>query len=105
MRRADLEPIDAAPGRLVEACFSLEHLDHQTLTAIFDALVQECLDVFRLLTVRRFGKLKLKLDWLKMLSQKLSPFCQVFSQQWLHLADQYHTMPYVQWRLLTSPLR
>jgi hypothetical protein len=67
-RRADLKPIDTAPGRFVVACFALEHLDHQTFTAVFDALVQERLDVLRLLTVRRFRKLKLKGDGLEVLS-------------------------------------
>ena len=85
---ADLEPIDTAPRRLVVACFALEHLDHQAFTAVFDALIQERLDVFRLLTVRGLGKLKLKLDGLKVPLQKLSAFCQIFAQQWLRSTDQ-----------------
>ena len=42
---ADLEPVDAAPGRLVVACVALEHLHHETFAAVFDAFIQEGLNV------------------------------------------------------------
>jgi hypothetical protein len=51
MQRTNLEPVDTAPRRLIVACFALEHLDHETFTAIFNALVKECLNVLCLFAV------------------------------------------------------
>ena len=105
---ANLEPVDAASGRLIVARFALEHLDHEALAPIFDAFIQERLDVFRLFAIRRLGELKLKVNRLKMLLQELSPFRQVSVQQWLRTPDQISNgskpkLPFA--KTLTSPFR
>jgi hypothetical protein len=74
MQNADLEPVDTTSGRLIIACFTLQHLDHETFTPVFNTLIKECLNVLRLFALRRFGKLKLKVNRFKVLPQKLSPF-------------------------------
>ena len=67
MQSADLEPVDTASGRLIVACFTLQHLDHETFTAVFNTLIKECLNVLRRFAVRRLGKLKLKVNRFKVL--------------------------------------
>ena len=56
------------------AGFSLEHLDHETFTAILHTLLEEGLDLFRCVTVVGFGEGELSLDFLETFTKQLAPF-------------------------------
>ena len=65
----DLEPVDRPPTRLIVTELALEHLHHEPLAAILDALLQERLDLFHSLGIGSRRKLKFALHRLEVLLQ------------------------------------
>ena len=65
----DLEPVDCSPTRLIVAELALKHLHHEPLAAIFDALLQERLDLLHGLGIGSRRKLKFALHRLEVLLQ------------------------------------
>ena len=63
--------------------FALEHLHHQTLAAVLDALLEERLDLVRRVRIRRLRVLELELDGLEVVLEHVAPLGEVEVEQGL----------------------
>lgn len=73
--------MDGSTRGLVGGSFSLEQLDHESLTSLLDASVEEDLNLFDVRRVLGSSECELALDWLERVSHQLSTMFQVLSQQ------------------------
>jgi hypothetical protein len=76
-----LQPVHASPARLVRCILSIEHLDHETLARILDALVEEGLDLLNGVRVATLGECKLPLYSLEVLSEQVSSTSEILLEQ------------------------
>lgn len=75
--------MDRPPTRLIRRPLSLQHLDHQSLAALLDGLVEEDLDVLDVAGVLRGGEGELLLDRLEMLAEELTTGFEVLVEEGL----------------------
>lgn len=73
--------MDTPPTRFVARAFTFEHLDHQTLAAVLDRLVEEELDLVDRRGVLGLRKGEFAFDRLKMFTEKDAAFVQVLPKE------------------------
>jgi hypothetical protein len=104
-----LQPVHTPSAGFVIARITFQHLDHQPFATIFDALLQERLNIFHSFTVGRFRKVELAINSFEMFLEKPSSLSEIFLEQRLVLIiGTNDSIKIVQWRCYQkaySPLR
>lgn len=75
-----LEPIDRSSTGFVSRV-RRESLDHETLAAIFDTVVEEFRNLLAAGSIRTLGKSELAFNGVKVLLQEFPPFYKLFLQE------------------------
>ena len=81
MNNANLQPIYCPPAGFVVTEVTFEHLDHETLAAVLDAVLQKCLDLVDSLSIGCLRELELELHRLKVLLEHAPALSEVLLQQ------------------------